>query len=136
MFCPSCRDEFREGYTTCADCGVALVDTLPPEGEPAPEEQGEGTHGGWDQVFETGTAFEAQMVALRLRDAGIEAQVVDQTFTEAPMPKVSDINLVRVLVPLAQAEDARRLVAENVELPADSEVPDAAPEEPGEGEES
>jgi len=28
MFCPQCESEYREGFTTCADCGVALVDTL------------------------------------------------------------------------------------------------------------
>jgi hypothetical protein len=29
-FCPQCRDEFREGFDVCADCGVALVEELPP----------------------------------------------------------------------------------------------------------
>jgi hypothetical protein len=31
MFCPSCRTEYREGFTECSDCGVALVAELPPE---------------------------------------------------------------------------------------------------------
>lgn len=31
MFCPKCRDEFREGFTHCKKCGVDLVETLPPE---------------------------------------------------------------------------------------------------------
>lgn len=25
MHCPSCREEFRDGFTTCADCGNELV---------------------------------------------------------------------------------------------------------------
>jgi len=25
MFCPSCETEYREGFTECSDCGVALV---------------------------------------------------------------------------------------------------------------
>ena len=29
MFCPKCRDEFREGITTCPDCDVYLVEELP-----------------------------------------------------------------------------------------------------------
>jgi membrane protease YdiL (CAAX protease family) len=31
MFCPSCEDEFREGFTWCPDCDVALVESLPSE---------------------------------------------------------------------------------------------------------
>ncbi|HKW90191.1 MAG TPA: hypothetical protein VJN21_15695 [Candidatus Acidoferrales bacterium] len=31
MFCPSCRYEFRRGFTKCNECGVDLVDTLPSE---------------------------------------------------------------------------------------------------------
>lgn len=32
MFCPECRAEYREGFTECSDCGVALVATLGPAG--------------------------------------------------------------------------------------------------------
>jgi hypothetical protein len=134
-FCPTCRDEFREGFTTCADCGAPLVDALPSETEPD-EEHGEGTHGGWDEVFETGTAYEAELVAMRLREAGIEAQVVDQTFTEAPMPKVSNFNLVRVLVPSERADEARAIVAQPVELAEGEEVPGEDPDAPGGPEEN
>ena len=28
MFCPQCETEYREGFTTCSDCGVALVSEL------------------------------------------------------------------------------------------------------------
>ena len=31
MFCPNCRYEFRRGFTKCNECGVDLVDALPPE---------------------------------------------------------------------------------------------------------
>jgi hypothetical protein len=32
MFCPQCRQEYREGVTTCNECGHALVGTLPAAG--------------------------------------------------------------------------------------------------------
>ncbi len=25
MFCPKCREEYRDGYYVCADCGIPLV---------------------------------------------------------------------------------------------------------------
>jgi hypothetical protein len=34
MFCPKCRSEYREGFTTCSDCGIPLVHELPPEAAP------------------------------------------------------------------------------------------------------
>jgi hypothetical protein len=37
-WCPQCGAEYREGFTECADCGVALVSTLPP---PADDERDE-----------------------------------------------------------------------------------------------
>ena len=33
MFCPNCRQEYREGFTKCHDCSVDLVDELPVEEE-------------------------------------------------------------------------------------------------------
>ena len=30
-WCPKCKNEYVEGITTCADCGVELVDELPEE---------------------------------------------------------------------------------------------------------
>ena len=29
MFCPVCKTEYREGFKTCSDCLVELVDELP-----------------------------------------------------------------------------------------------------------
>lgn len=31
MFCPVCRLKYKQGFTTCSDCGVELVYELPPE---------------------------------------------------------------------------------------------------------
>lgn len=33
MFCPKCKDEYREGFTQCANCHISLVPELPVEEE-------------------------------------------------------------------------------------------------------
>ncbi len=38
MFCPKCRAEYREGFMTCSDCRVPLVQARPPEVEAQPPE--------------------------------------------------------------------------------------------------
>ena len=86
----------------------------------APEERG-GTHGGWDQVAETSQIFEAELIALRLRDAGIEAQVVDQTFHQEPLPNVRSFSVVRVLVKKDDIANARRALDQGRPLPLDGE---------------
>jgi hypothetical protein len=39
MICPVCKEEYRDGFTACADCGAKLVSTLPfetiPDSAPA-----------------------------------------------------------------------------------------------------
>jgi hypothetical protein len=80
-----------------------------------------GTHGGWDQVAETSQIFEAELMALRLRESGIEAEVVDQTFHQEPLPNVRSFSVVRVLVPKAQVEEARRVLDQGLPLPEDGE---------------
>ena len=32
-WCPNCKTEYRDGFTTCADCGAQLVDNLADEPE-------------------------------------------------------------------------------------------------------
>jgi hypothetical protein len=33
MYCPKCKCEYREGFTTCSDCKLKLVEQLPEEPE-------------------------------------------------------------------------------------------------------
>jgi hypothetical protein len=80
-----------------------------------------GSHGRWDQVAETAQIFEAELIALRLRESGIEAQVVDQTFNQEPLPNVRSFAVVRVLVPEDRAADARRILDHPEPLPENGE---------------
>jgi len=113
MNCPDCGCLNAPGAATCKDCGTAL---------PVPESpDATGSYGGWDQVAETRQVYEAELMKLRLQSAGIDAQVVDQSFEQMPMPDVANIDVVRVLVPTDRAEEARTILAQPVDLPADGE---------------
>ena len=125
-FCPSCREEFREGFTQCSDCGAALVAELP---LPQASEVEDGADSGWEEVAETGQIFEAELMAMRIRESGIEAQVVDQTFHAEPLGN-RDFSRVRVLVPPGRAEEARAILEKEDPLPEDADV--GAPEDEGE----
>ena len=78
----------------------------------------------WDVALETGQVYEAELAALRLRDAGIEARVIDQSYRQEPIPSVRALALVKVLVPAPRASEARRLLAEGAALPEDAEMAD------------
>jgi hypothetical protein len=123
-FCPSCREEFREGFTRCSDCGATLVAELPPPSPPAQEVDPEA----WEEVAETGQIFEAELMAMRIREAGIEVQVVDQTFHQEPLTN-RDFARVRVLVPPGRAEEARDILASQEPLSDDADV--GTPEDEG-----
>ncbi|HEX9188433.1 MAG TPA: DUF2007 domain-containing protein [Vicinamibacteria bacterium] len=70
------------------------------------------THGDWDTVLETRQVYEAELAAGRLREAGIDARVIDQSYRQEPIPSVRAFAVVRVLAPAESAAEARRILAE------------------------
>jgi len=64
MFCPSCQAEYREGFTECSDCGVALVWNL----EQKPREE---IVAGLMPVVETSSSEELGEIVDRLEKAGV-----------------------------------------------------------------
>ncbi|MGE0455753.1 MAG: DUF2007 domain-containing protein [Vicinamibacteria bacterium] len=77
--------------------------------------------GEWIAVAETRELFEAELIALRLRSGGLEASVLDQSFRQEPLPDVRAFANVRVMVRAADAEAARRLLAQGEPLPENGE---------------
>jgi hypothetical protein len=83
------------------------------------------SHGDWDSVLEARQLYEAELAAGRLREAGIDARVIDQSYNQEPLPNVRSFAIVRVLVPAESAEEARRVLAEGAAAlpPEESEEP-------------
>jgi hypothetical protein len=84
-----------------------------------------GNFGDFVQVAETKSLVEAKLIAMRLEESDIEAEVLDQTFHMEPLPDVRAFSVVRVLVKRDAAEAARKILAEPLE---DLEFGDDAPE--------
>jgi len=79
------------------------------------------SHGDWDTVLEVLQIYEAELAAGRLRESGIDARVIDQSYRQEPVPSVRALSIVRVLVPAERAEEARRLLGEAAVPPGDTE---------------
>src|SRR5438093_13512613 len=69
----------------------------------------------WVQVGEVGQVWQGELLVGRLRESGIDAQLIDQTFHQEPLTNVRAFAVVRVVVPRDQEQQARRLMAEGFE---------------------
>jgi hypothetical protein len=81
-------------------------------------------HQEWVEVAEVSQVWEGELIAGRLHASGIEAEIVDQTFHQEPLPSVRAFAVVRVLVPREQLEDAKRILDEAHELADEPATPD------------
>lgn len=115
-WCPRCGAEYREGFSECADCGVALADT-PPAPEPRPHRhEHEVVHGPFSPDDDTvellrTNALEAEVIAARLRSEGIPAVVFGNNRYGPAGPILANATGVRVMVRRADLEVATALTA-------------------------
>ena len=72
MFCPRCKAEYRSGFRQCSDCGVELVDQLPP----ARDEQLQPIQDAELVVIRSyPTMIDAELAKTALESVGIDAMV-------------------------------------------------------------
>jgi hypothetical protein len=123
MYCPQCGVAYRDGFTECSDCRIALVAGTPP---PEPVSKFD-PQIGLVVVMETNDGIHLAMAKGLLEDAGIPFFVLGQITT-----LVTDVDgflhkWVRVQVPRDREAEARE-VLEALEQP-DAGVLDAHGEE-------
>jgi hypothetical protein len=101
MFCPSCRSEYRQGFTHCVDCDVDLVSELP-AGEVRDDAP-------LVKVFESGDASLIPLVESLLQNAGIECEV---TNTRRPYVTNSRVGTAEFWVRQNDVDEARTVLAD------------------------
>ena len=106
-YCPQCRCEYREGFDTCSDCGLGLVDELLPETVETPTRSpGLGTTA--TVVWSGGIDFDAQAIRAMLEARGIDAEVWSAGIQHnVPFDTLAEH---RVMVRAEDAEEARALI--------------------------
>jgi hypothetical protein len=118
-WCPECGAEYREGFTRCSECGVALVNEPPPGTEQPPEPGPE-----WVEVAGYTTVEEARLAQGLLQEQGIPAEVVDKHVVLNPFPQVDEAEVLLLVAPadldradavLAEAEAGQDALAEDAD---------------------
>ena len=105
MYCPQCLTQYRDGFSECADCHVALASGVPPT-SPA-----EGHAVDLVTVLESSDPFVVNLAKSTLEDAGMEYvlsgdQPDERQLVMSPMGALDS----RVQVAAAQAAEARDLL--------------------------
>jgi Putative prokaryotic signal transducing protein len=67
MYCPQCKSEYREGFTTCSECQVPLVAELSEEDETVEGEEDSGIK----ILLETSHPTDLEPLILKLEEQGI-----------------------------------------------------------------
>ena len=113
--CPNCLAEYRSGFDTCTDCGIALTPGPAPVTEEHPPEHTKGhRHPTEDRnqvpvVLCQVQPIEAQVLVGKLRAAGLVA-AADEPSLWSPYGVAMSVSTgLRVWVLESQLEEARRI---------------------------
>ncbi len=104
MFCPKCKGEYREGFTSCAECGVDLVQELNQAEEDEPRYRDMVAVASFADRVSAGSATSL------LKNEGIAAWVRADD-GGGVRPELTFTRGARVYVPQAQAARAKELLA-------------------------
>jgi hypothetical protein len=98
MFCPRCRAEYREGFHTCSDCNIELVEELSPLPEPE--------FINFDEILATYNPADVVFLKSLLESEGIQYFFKGEHFMY--MRPLADP--VRLMVRQDQVDEAKELV--------------------------
>ena len=106
MICPQCGSEYRDGYTRCDECDVALIEAPPPAAEPPDKPL--------VKVYESSNAAVTPVIQSLFRDAGIEYMAKGEPIEE--LFGTYAFGPVEFYVS-PEDEDAARSLLQSIEVP-------------------
>jgi hypothetical protein len=121
MICPQCNTEYREGFFTCADCLVPLVEKPPEKAEAQPESPPEFNFYTGDFVDVVHTLNQCDFLTVKL---ALDEEGIPHNFSGDILLGYRDPGLARFFVPTEFKEKALE-VLKNLKLRAE---PGARPE--------
>ncbi len=108
MWCPYCKAKYREGFSQCADCGVALVNEKPVEKSPGKPIEYEKPV----VVFTSSNLHEAHLIQSLLKGSGIEARAVDSHVSSIEPFYVNAVGGIKIVVDEKQLKKAQSILKE------------------------
>src|SRR5579863_6354153 len=108
LICPSCRSEYRPGFTTCADCQVALTEA-PAEGLGPDPSAPPGDAEPLVTIATFDNPTKASILASKLEAEGIESEISDAETVAMDPLWAAAVGGVKVLVRQSDAERGREL---------------------------
>ncbi len=108
MFCPSCKSEFREGFTRCSECSLDLVQELVPESksESKPENPESVV------VFTTSNLHEAHLVKGLLEANGINVFIVNDHICRLDLFLTNAVGGIKLVVDKKQESLAKQVLVD------------------------
>ncbi len=101
-YCPRCRSEYVEGETSCKECGVRLVESLPEESVDVEADIVE--------VWRARNELDAQMIKALLEGSRIRCVLSGESLRLTHGITVDGLAEVRVLVRADEAKRAREII--------------------------
>ena len=108
-FCPACREEYREGFSRCADCAVDLVAARPSAPSPVPAPA---PTGGWSEVFH-GDPQSADILRSLLETGGVKTIAPDAMMPQFRHSAPSTDGKVRIFVATTDLPKVQEILRED-----------------------